>query len=565
MTDTGTSDLRGGNPDYLRKIVEVESLHQIVDRVRRDAAEGEESPRTIVQCHGCFDIVHPGHIRYLRFARAQGDVLVVSITGDAQIDKGDQRPYIPQELRAENLAALEFVDFVVIDPNPTACRLLGRIRPDVYVKGQEYATSSDPAFLAERKVVESHGGRVIFSSGQVVFSSSRLIEAMPHSSVLAEQRMQIVCRRHGIDQSSVTALFDRMRGRRILVLGDTILERYVLCDASGVAGESPMMSLEELDSRDYLGGAAFAALLVVGLGGRATLVTSLGEDAASSWAISTLKDAGVEVRALHTRPELAVKTRFMVDDHKLFKVNRTRDCPLDSVGESAAAKILQDVARSADAAIFYDLGNGVITPGLLGRVGADLRQSISILAGGSAGPHGNAKAFRHFDLLCPSERQLRTAVNDFGSGLSHVAYRMLHETGAKHLLVALGKRGLVTFDRRSHDPNSPGWEDRLSSEHLPSFSNRVTDQLGEIESVLTAATLALSAGAGLMEAAYVAAAVASIQVNLPGLTAIKHEVVRSWTRHRAELIAPVRSKSIARADAILPTPRRGSPVSETTF
>src|SRR3972149_6402823 len=72
--------------------------------------------QTIVHCHGCFDIVHPGHVRYLEVPRRQGDLLVVSLTGDAQVGKGDQRPYIPEELRAENLAALEVVDLVYINP-----------------------------------------------------------------------------------------------------------------------------------------------------------------------------------------------------------------------------------------------------------------------------------------------------------------------------------------------------------------------------------------------------------------------------------------------------------------
>ena len=87
-------------PDIHRKIVDLSDLLKRVAGARRRGL-------TVVQCHGCFDIVHPGHIRYLQFARRQGDLLVVSLTGDPDISKGKQRPYIPQELRAENLAALE--------------------------------------------------------------------------------------------------------------------------------------------------------------------------------------------------------------------------------------------------------------------------------------------------------------------------------------------------------------------------------------------------------------------------------------------------------------------------
>src|SRR5512146_804676 len=131
---------------YTRKIV---NRHELIEAARAAQAAGH----TVVHCHGCFDIVHPGHVRYLEFARRQGDLLVVSLTGDSQVNKGDQRPYIPEELRAESLAALEVVDLVYINPDPTACGLLHDLRPDIYVKGREYEHSADRGFLAERHAV----------------------------------------------------------------------------------------------------------------------------------------------------------------------------------------------------------------------------------------------------------------------------------------------------------------------------------------------------------------------------------------------------------------------------
>src|SRR5678816_1848289 len=103
-----------------------------------ERAAARSAGQRVVQCHGCFDIVHPGHIRHLRHAKAQGDLLLVSITGDSLINKGTGRPLIPQELRAENLAALDFVDWVYVEARPTAADLLDEVRPDVYVKGREY-------------------------------------------------------------------------------------------------------------------------------------------------------------------------------------------------------------------------------------------------------------------------------------------------------------------------------------------------------------------------------------------------------------------------------------------
>ncbi|MFH1416906.1 MAG: adenylyltransferase/cytidyltransferase family protein [Planctomycetota bacterium] len=530
----------GISGDYRRKMVSVDRLTQIVTDLRSNATGSAEGRPTVVLCHGCFDIVHPGHIRYLEFARTQGDLLVVSITGDALISKGDQRPYIPQELRAENLAALELVDFVVVDSNPTACSLIQLIRPDVYVKGQEYATSQDPRFLAERQVVEAGGGRVIFSSGDVVFSSSRLGELISrpdHDSPTLDS-LSAVCRRHAIDEPRLTSFLDDMRGKRVLIFGDIFVDRYVLCDATDIASESPMMSLNALDKRDYLGGAAFVAAQVAAMGADPLLVTGLSEDDLSAWAMDALAEAGVEVRASRHRPELAVQTRFLVDDHKLFRVDRTVVRPLDSVGERRASDILVDEAGHADAAIIYDSGYGIITPGVLQQLGTTFRQRLPLLAGGATEPRGNLKVLRDFDLLCSSERKLRVALNDFGSGLSTLAYRVLQKTQAKQMIASLGKRGLVTFDRRSHDRDSANWGDRLCSEHLPSFAARVVDSLGCCESLLAVATLALASGAGLMQAAYLGEAAAAIQIAMPGPAPVRSDDLRRWVIGRPELREP---------------------------
>ncbi|MCG8615169.1 MAG: adenylyltransferase/cytidyltransferase family protein, partial [Desulfobacterales bacterium] len=204
--------------DLYRKIVDIDVLTELSDQLR---AEG----KTIVHCHGCFDIVHPGHVRYLQFARQQGDSLVVSLTGDDAIEKEDgTRPYIPQELRAENLAALEFVDHVVIADGPTAEPILAALRPHLYIKGKEYEHSTHPGFLAEQQRVEEAGGRVIFSSGQVVFSSTKLIT--DHITTAAENlhdttRLGACCARWGVDANQLRNLVtEQFKGKRIAVIGD---------------------------------------------------------------------------------------------------------------------------------------------------------------------------------------------------------------------------------------------------------------------------------------------------------------------------------------------------------
>lgn len=516
--------------EFRHKIVDLETL---LAKVRDARLEG----RTVVQCHGCFDIVHPGHIRYLQFARQQGDVLIVSITGDSDVDKGDQRPYIPQELRAENLAALMFVDLVTINPSPTAAELLDRVRPDVYVKGREYERSTDTGFLSEKAVVESYGGRIIFSSGEIVFSSTELIERMPETRERERRRPWRFCRRHDISQGSLATTLERIGDLRVLIVGDVLIDRYVGCDALGVASESPMMSLTQIDERSYVGGAGIVARHVAAMGGKAFLLSAGANDDQTSSVKDVLLAEGVESDLMNVRPALVEKTRFMVDNTKLFKVDRGQRQPLDSVAERRAAQILEHNAHNADAVIFCDFGYGMITASLLSRVLPGLRQNVRILTADVSGARASLLDFRFFDLLCPTEREARATLNDHDSGLSAVAWDILDQTQARHLFVTLEKQGLIVFERREQDRSSPDWSARLKSEPIPALSDYPIDLLGCGDALLAGATLALAAGAPLMKAAYLGSAMAAITASTLGNEPVQIDRLRQWLADRSELVA----------------------------
>ena len=157
--DTGT---------YQRKVKTREELKEIIGPRPRN--------RTVIMCHGTFDLVHPGHVRHLMYAKGKADLLVASLTSDAHISKANYRPFVPQQLRAMNLAALEVVDYVIIDEDPTPIRSLGYLQPDYFAKGYEYTGSGvHPKTQEEIDVLNSYGGEALFTPGDIVFSSSRFI------------------------------------------------------------------------------------------------------------------------------------------------------------------------------------------------------------------------------------------------------------------------------------------------------------------------------------------------------------------------------------------------------
>ncbi len=534
-----------------RKILGLDELLAVVSAAR-------ETGKTIVQCHGCFDIVHPGHVRYLEFARQQGDVLIVSLTGDSEISKGDQRPYIPQELRAENLAALMFVDYVYVDPSPTAQEILRQVRPDVYVKGREYEHSTDPGFLAEKGTVESYGGRMIFSSGEVVFSSTELIERMPPGQDAASHRLAYLAKRYGLTAASVERAMGRFGGVRALVVGDVVIDRYVFCDALGVASESPMISLAQRDERRYVGGAAIVARHVAALGAQASFLGAVGNDERSETVATLLNREGVEAHLLPLRPTIVEKSRFLADDNKLFKVDEGHTFPLDSVAERETAAIIEKQCRRADIVIFCDFGYGMITGSLLARVLPTVRHNVRILAADVSGGRANLLSFRHVDLLCPTERELRASLNDYDSGLSAIAWQMLEKTQARHLFVTLGERGMVVFERRSQDRTSPEWSGRLRSEQFPSFAHHAVDRLGCGDALLAAATLSLATGCSLMEAAYIGNLAAATEISMLGNHPVTATQLRGWLRKYPGLQPSLLAQRDAPAQqAVSPLPQPG--------
>jgi D-glycero-beta-D-manno-heptose 1-phosphate adenylyltransferase len=135
--------------------------------------------KKIVTTNGCFDLLHLGHLRYLFEARAQGDVLWIGLNSDASVKrlKGPQRPLQEEQVRAEQLAALECVDYVTLFPEDTPEDFLERVRPSVHIKGGDYS----PETLPERKVVEAHGGSLLCLGFVPGFSTTALIEKIKQS------------------------------------------------------------------------------------------------------------------------------------------------------------------------------------------------------------------------------------------------------------------------------------------------------------------------------------------------------------------------------------------------
>ncbi len=449
------------------KIVPFEKVSSRIASLRASKPGG-----AVVLCHGCFDIVHPGHIRHLRFAREQGAFLVVSITPDICIQKGSNRPLMPQELRSENLAALEFVDVVTIAPGETGLEPIEAVRPDVYVKGSEYAVSRDPRFLKEKDLVESQGGTVVFSSGDVVFSSSEIIRESDMDLALNE-KLNYICKRHKIDRALLLGALAGASGLNILMVGEAILDERMQCEGLGLAQESPVLSLSLKHKSLSVGGAGSIALHLAAAGAKVQFLTSLKSEGQSYEAFKlAMEEGGVELLNVEDRSrQVGVKSHVMVDRSKVLELENASYRPLDSAMRGAILrKFKKAVKAGVSCVVLSDYGYGLLSDDLaMAMVDYADECGVECLSDISMTLRTSLDKFGRSDVFSATEAELRACMHDYESGLSVIVDRFYREFSVKHLFLMLPDGGAIYFKRAG---SSKAEARNMESVHVPLLSVR---------------------------------------------------------------------------------------------
>jgi rfaE bifunctional protein kinase chain/domain/rfaE bifunctional protein nucleotidyltransferase chain/domain len=516
--------------NYHRKIVNITQLQELV---RAAQAEG----KVVVQCHGCFDILHPGHLRHLAWAKQQGDVLVVSCSADKVVMKGTARPYVPQDLRAENLAAMEVVDYVTIDEGDWAGPILELVKPNIYVKGKEFQNVTTGRFGRERQIVESYGGEVRLSSGDVVYSSTRIIEDLKDRIEPGIEQVQAFCLRHGITRGRITDILSKIAGKNILIVGDTIVDRYIHCDGLGMSSDSPVLVVRPLESETFLGGTGIVAQHAKSLGANPRFFSVVGNDAEGKYAKQEIEKRGVTAELVvdHARPT-TLKTRYLADGKKLLNVNQFRDHNLDNPIAAQLQEKIAAVAEEVDAVVICDFGYGVITNPLLEYLCAlGKRRKIPVVGDVQCSSQmGNVTRLNGITLTTPSEREARMALCDRESGVADLGALILAQTGNTALIITMAERGLMIFDTstRPLGPDAkflPLHEIKrgLSPEYLPTFASTVVDPMGAGDAMLATISCCLAVGANVLESAFLGNCAASVECRKMGNIPIRPEEMLS--------------------------------------
>ena len=461
---------------------------------------------------GHFNLIHPGHRRFLKHAKAQGVPLTVAVQGDSALSPSERDRYYPENERVEGVAALDLVDTVVPLGEGNLADLLEKIKPGVLLLGDEHENSPHPIVMSAIEKQRSMNGDVQFHAGEPRQATSELLRFSAQDLEQTRfQQFRSSCGRRGISRSRLGRLLSAMRDTSVLVVGDTIVDRYVACDPLGMSAEAPVIVVKELDSRQYVGGSGIVASNIRALGAQVHYVSVVGDDEPGGFAAESFRSLDVDA-CLVKDPSRATtyKTRYVVENQKLFRVSRLQDHDLDKAVEDRVIKAIQDVARSVDVIVISDFVYGVVTPRVLDAIGevqeecgvitlADLQCSSQV---------GNVGKFRNMNVLCPTEREARIALSSRSEGLEWVAMELLRETRSQNLVLKLGQDGFVSYES--------GQDGFIAREHFPALSTTPLDLMGAGDALLATFAASLAAGGSLMESSALGAVVASIAVERMG-------------------------------------------------
>lgn len=451
----------------------------------REAIGPRPRKKKAIMCHGTFDVVHPGHVRHLLYAKTKADIVIASLTADEHIKKGSMRPYVPEDLRAVNLAALEMVDYVVVDRDATPLSNLALIQPDYFAKGYEYTAGMvHPKTQEEIDVLEGYGGEIIFTPGDIVYSSSALIELAPPS--IAIEKLITLMEAEGVSFQDLRDALGKLKGLRVHVIGDTIVDSYTHCSMIGGMTKTPTISVRFEKKVDYVGGAGIVAKHLRAAGADVTFSTVLGSDALKDFVLDDLNTFGVHCLPIidETRPTTN-KNAILADTYRLLKVDTLDNRSIsDKIVEHLKIQISE---TDTQAVVFSDFRHGMFNRSTIPQLTAAIPEGAFRVADSQvASRWGNILEFQDFDLITPNEREARFALGDQDSVVRPLAHELRERSRCGTLILKCGDRGIITY--RSNRPNDP-----RAFFAIESFADRVVDAVGAGDALLAYATLALVA------------------------------------------------------------------------
>lgn len=456
--------MRDSKSQVQSKIVSLHELEKIVQSLRKKG-------KTVVHCHGVFDLLHPGHILHFQAAKREGDILVVTLTKDEYVGKGPGRPVFNQRLRAESIAAMECVDYVAINEWPNAIKTIKKIKPSVYVKGSDYENPDDDLtckILDEEKAVRSVGGRIHFTH-EISFSSTEILNR--HFMVYPDQAQQFLeTFRKKHDAEEAINVLQNLKDLKVLVIGDTIIDEYHYCQPMGKSPKESIVASKYLRQESFPGGILACANHVAGFCGEVHLLSCLGKENSREDFIADHLKPHIKTNFFYREDApTVVKRRFVWDPFlvKMFEISFLDDHPLSAKLEKEVLATLDKIIKKFDLVLVADYGHGFLTPAIIRLLSKKSKfLAVNTQTNSANTGYNTITKYHRASYVCIDEPEMRLAYQDKFGRLEDLILRTAKNLHCQYITVTRGHHGALTYSKK----------DGFSE--TPIFSREIVDRVG---------------------------------------------------------------------------------------
>ena len=454
---------------------------------------------------GSFNIIHPGHLRLLRFAKNCGSNLIVGILSDKIAGSA---AHIEEDLRLESVKTLNWVDKAFIVRNSIE-ETINEIKPEVIVKGKEH----ESRFNIEEQLVAKYGGSLLFSSGENLFSSIDLIYKEFQSNVIKNILLpNDFITRNKIDKNNLKKIIENFSKLKVCIIGDSIIDEYVTCQPLGMSHEDPSLVVSPIDEKRFVGGSAIVAAHGAGLGASSYLCSVTGDDEGCEYLEKKLSLLGVHTLLVKDKNrKTTIKRRYRSLNKTLLKVTTLSQNTIDTKCINNIFSNIENIIKKLDVIIFSDFNYGCLPQELVDMIIIIAKKHNILIAADSQSSSqlGDIGRYQSVNLITPTEREARISIKNQNDGLVILAEKLSKKTLSNNIILKLGQEGVLIH---SNIENSG----EFITERLPTFNQNPKDVSGAGDSLLICSSLALASGANIYEATFLGSLAAGIQISRVG-------------------------------------------------
>ncbi len=489
------------SPGCNHKIITYEKFQKIIPVVRNGIK--------IAQCHGVFDLLHIGHIKHLQHAKTLCDLLVVTITSDRYVNKGPGRPCFTEYLRAEALAALNSVDFVIVNDSPTAVDAIKAIKPDFYVKGLEYQVSQNDItgkIIDEEIAVKSIGGQIKFTD-DIVFSSSSLLNRF-YSSYPSETIAYLEKLKQKYKINDILNILNNAQKLKVLLIGEAIIDIYHFGEAIGKAGKESVLVTKYHREEAYAGGVLAIANHLSSFCEKVTCLTALGEKGEYEQFIREKLNSNVDAVFHYKRNSPTIVKRRYVEEYtsqKLFEIYEINDCYLGGDQQQEFLDAIDKRIAEYDLVIVADYGHGLLDDASVEKI-ESCANFLAVNTQSNASNHGFncVSKYKKADYVCIATRELQLNYRQKYTSTIEQLNQLAKEYRYENILITLGKQGAYSYKECD------------GIYEVPAFSTSIKDRVGAGDAVLAITSLCVVQNAPAELVAFIGNAVGAEAVNIMG-------------------------------------------------